>query len=464
MSPQDTVERALALSKADGCMVRVIERSETNLRWANSTVTTNGEMRSRRLAVISVVDGGSGAAVGTVERSAVTAEDLEELVRASEEAARASGPAEDAVPLVTPREDQPGSAGWADAPDTTTVAVFDAFAPALGEAFARSRAADQQLFGYAEHVMESVYLGSSTGLRLRHDQPTGTVELSAKSTDRTRSAWTAVATRDFTDVDVAALDSGLVQRLRWARRRIDLPAGRYETVLPPTAVADFMSLLYVYATDARRNDEGRGVFSRAGGGSRVGERLSELPLTLRSDPTAPGLQCAPFVHTSASGMVASVFDNGLPVGATEWMADGTLRELVRTRHWAERTGAVATPMVDNLVLELPGATATEADLVAGTDRGLLLTCLTYIRLVDLPTMLLTGLTRDGVYLVEGGEVVGAVNNFRFNESPVQLLGRMTEVGRPQRCIGRDINEYFSRTSMPAVRVPDFNMSTVSRAS
>jgi predicted Zn-dependent protease len=103
-------------------------------------------------------------------------------------------------------------------------------------------------------------------------------------------------------------------------------------------------------------------------------------------------------------------------------------------------------------------------MVARTERGLLLTCLWYIREVDPATMLLTGLTRDGVYVVENGEVVGAANNFRFNESPVDLLDRATEVGASTRALGREFGEYLNRTRMPPLRVPDFNMSTVSRAS
>ena len=76
---------------------------------------------------------------------------------------------------------------------------------------------------------------------------------------------------------------------------------------------------------------------------------------------------------------------------------------------------------------------------------------------------MTGLTRDGVYLVEGGEVVGAVSNFRFNESPVDLLGRLVEVGAPTRCLPRESSDWFTRTAMPMVRVSDFNMSSLSAA-
>ncbi len=110
------------------------------------------------------------------------------------------------------------------------------------------------------------------------------------------------------------------------------------------------------------------------------------------------------------------------------------------------------------------AAPTLEEMIARTERGLLVTCLWYIREVDPATLLLTGLTRDGVYLVENGEVVGAVNNFRFNESPVDLLGRITEVGRTERCLPREWGDWFTRAAMPPVRVADFNMSSVSQAS
>ena len=150
--------------------------------------------------------------------------------------------------------------------------------------------------------------------------------------------------------------------------------------------------------------------------------------------------------------------------AVEWISGGVLANLIRPRAWALKTTAPATATVDNLVLELPGATASLDEMVAGTERGLLLTTLWYIREVDPQTLLLTGLTRDGVFLVEGGEVTGAVNNFRFNESPVDLLGRITQAGRTERTLPREWNDWFTRAAMPTVRVPDFNMSTVSQAS
>ncbi|MFF4321747.1 metallopeptidase TldD-related protein [Streptomyces sp. NPDC001568] len=455
--PHEIVERALELSTADGCVVIADEESSANLRWAGNALTTNGVTRGRTLTVIATVDGKEGTASGVVSRSAVTAADLEPLVRAAEAAARGAGPAEDARPLVT---GTPASPDFTDAPAETSSAVFADFAPALGEAFARARAGGRELYGFANHELVSTYVGTSTGLRLRHDQPNGTLEVNAKSPDRLRSAWAGRSTRDFKDVDPTVLDAELAVRLGWAERKVELPAGRYETLLPPTAVADLL-IYQMWSAAARDAVEGRTVFSKPGGGTRLGERLSPLPLTLRSDPHAPGLESAPFVIAHSSGDDASVFDNGLPVPPTEWIAEGELKRLTTTRHSAALTGLDLSPGFGNLILDGGGEKSLE-EMVAGTSRGLLLTCLWYIREVDPATLLLTGLTRDGVYLVEDGQVVGEVNNFRFNESPVDLLSRATEAGRTEKTLPREWGDWFTRAAMPALRIPDFNMSSVSK--
>ncbi|OON74031.1 metallopeptidase TldD-related protein [Streptomyces tsukubensis] len=458
--PYEIVERALELSVADGCVVIAEEESSANLRWARNSLTTNGVTRGRTLTVVATVGGAEGTASGVVSRSGVTGAELESLVRAAEEAARGAGPAEDGGPLVAPAQSLPVSADFTDAPGETTSAVFDAFAPALGDSFARASAGGRELYGFASHELTSTYLGTSTGLRLRHDQPSGTLELNAKSPDGSRSAWAGRATRDFKDVDPAALDAELATRLGWAERRVELPAGRYETLLPPTAVADLL-IYQLWSSGARDAVEGRTVFSSPGGATRLGERLATLPLTLRSDPSEPGLESAPFVVAHSSGGDSSVFDNGLPVGPTDWISGGELSRLVTTRHTAALTGLPVAPSGGNLVLDGGGDRSLE-EMVAGTERGLLLTCLWYIREVDPATLLLTGLTRDGVHLVENGEVTGVVNNFRFNESPVDLLGRATEAGRTERTLPREWGDYFTRAAMPALRVPDFHMSSVSQ--
>ena len=219
-----------------------------------------------------------------------------------------------------------------------------------------------------------------------------------------------------------------------------------------------------WSAGARTSADGQTIFSKPGGGTRIGEQMVNAGVRLHSDPSYAGLECAPFVITGGSSDRTSVYDNGVPLGPTDWISDGRLTALMQTRHTADLMGQPTTPAIDNLVLDIEGSSGTEADLVAGMDDGLLLTCMWYIREVDPQTMLLTGLTRDGVYRVEGGEITGAVNNFRFNESPIDLLRRYTHASQTELSFSREWgDEFFSRTATPALRVPDFNMSSVSQA-
>jgi predicted Zn-dependent protease len=300
-------------------------------------------------------------------------------------------------------------------------------------------------------------------LRLRDVQSDGRLELTGRSESGDRSAWAGMRSADAAGMDVAALERDVQQRLDWSRRRFEVEAGRYETILPPAAVADLMVEAYweMGALDAH---EGRTVYSRAGGGTKVGTQVADRGLTLRSDPVMPGLECTPFVTAAASSRLSSVFDNGLPLGPVDWIRDGVLTSLLQTRHSAERTGLGVTPYVHNLELTSANGSGSVEDLIASTERGLLLTCLWYIREVDPQTLLLTGLTRDGVFLVENGEIAGAVTNFRFNESPLGMLGRLTGTSSSEDTLAREFGDYFTRTRMPALRVADFNMSSVSQAS
>jgi predicted Zn-dependent protease len=470
-TPQDTVERALAAARAGSPTVVIADESSTaNLRWAGNTLTTNGVAASRSLTVISFdrrADGTAG--VGVVARSGVTSDQVDDLVREAEKAAAEASAAEDEADLLTSETSyRSESSSWSSPPSATDFGVFRSFSARLGETLRSAEAAGRKLYGFAEHEVTSTFLGTSTGIRARHDQPAGRLELNAKSADLARSAWAGVATRDFTDVDVTDVDAGLARRLSWQSRRVELPAGRYETLLPPTAVADMLTYMY-WSAGARDAGEGRTVFSRSGAGSgepgtRVGERLSPVPLDLFSDPSYPGLECSPFVVAHASGRDSSVFDNGLPSPRASWLSAGVLSALHSSRYSAGLAGLPVTPAVDNLILSAPDASASLEQMIASTERGLLLTCLWYIRVVDPQTLLLTGLTRDGVYLVEQGEVVGAVNNFRYNESPVGMLSRVLEVGATEKTLPREWGDYFNRAAMPPLRVEAFNMSSVSQAS
>ncbi len=451
------VERALAASKADEAIVIVTDAHDASLRWAGNSMTTNGSSISRDWAVISVFrDGPNTARVGSISSTSVDPTEIEAVVRASEQAARTAAPARDAMPLLEPTDDD--TATWDQAPGATEIAVFTGLARELSTGFDGT----DRLYGFAHHQVHTTWLGTSTGIRRRFSQPTGSVEINGKRGEGKdlASAWVGVGTADFTDVDTPGLLAELSRRLDWSKRRIELPAGRYETLLPPSSVADLMIYL-AWSMEGRGAHEGHTAFSRAGG-TRVGERLSDIALTLFSDPNASGLEYRPFVATPSSSESLSVFDNGLSAQRVDWISDGVIESLVYPRATAAEFSAPATVPGENLLLT-GGGDASLDDMIARTERGLLLTCLWYIREVDPATLLLTGLTRDGVYLVEDGQVTGAVNNFRFNESPLDLLRRVSEAGATEITLPREWKDWFTRTAMPPLRIPDFHMSSVSQA-
>ena len=476
-APQDLVERALELSSADGCVVIADAVSDANLRWANNTLTTNGVTRHDQLTVIAMV----GSSVGVVSQSGVTGDGVEALVRAAEDAARTAPAAEDAQPLVGGDAGGAGNTGSAGGAGNTAAVRSDS--PAGGKDRRPRRPSGCSVVWSRRSARSSLgpkrpaKFSSATPIT-RCAPPTwprrpapdsGTTNQPGTSSSmpnprisagRRGRGWRRPTSVTSTQPHLAA---DLSRRLGWAERQIDLAPGRYETILPPSAVADLMIYLY-WSAGARDAFDGRTVFSRPGGGTRVGEQLAKTAVTLRSDPAAPALHCAPFVVAHESGGARSVFDNGLPLAPTAWIQDGVLASLVQTRHSAALTGLAATPYIDNLMMDGPGGATSLDDLVAGSRRALLLTCLWYIREVDPQTLLLTGLTRDGVYLVEDGEVVGAVNNFRFNESPVDLLDRIIDSGPSVRTLPREWSDYFTRAAMPPLRVDGFNMSSVSQAS
>ncbi|MGD1110491.1 MAG: TldD/PmbA family protein [Mycobacterium sp.] len=455
ITPQHVVnivlQEAAKLGRADETMVLVTEKVEATLRWAGNSMTTNGVTVSRSTTVISIVRKGDSASIGTVVSAEVDPRVIPGLVAASQDAARAAPEAGDAAPLLA---DTGAPADW-DAPVAGTGAeVFADVAAALSWGF---RGTDR-LYGFAHHSVSTTFLASSTGLRRRFTQPAGAVEINGKRGDA--SAWAGIGTPDFVDVPTDLMLEDLSMRLDWAKRTVELPAGRYETIMPPSAVSDMMIYLG-WSMGGRGAQEGRTALSAPGGGTRVGERLTDLPLTLFSDPMAPGLACTPFVAVSSSSETASVFDNGMEISQVDWIRNGVINALAYPRAIAAKFDAKVAVAADTLVMT--GGTAELADMIAGTERGLLLTTLWYIREVDPTTLLLTGLTRDGVYLIEDGEVTAAVNNFRFNESPLDLLRRATEAGASEKTLPREWGDWATRAAMPSLRIPDFHMSSVSQA-
>ena len=327
----EVIDVALAASRTAHCVVRVEDNSEADLRFAVNTSTTNGVRRGRRITVIAFDEHDGGVAAGSATRSGDV--DVADLVREAEASATSGRPSTDAAAFVDGSVDSE----FDESPAQTDLSALTGVLAELPGAFERAHLSGIVLSGYAEHSMVTTYLASSSGFRRRHVQPTGSIQMVARSVDGGKSAWVGQGSPNFADVTVRTFEEELRRRLAWAQHAVELPAGRYEVVLPPSAVADLM--IYLYSTmNGQDAEDGRTVFSTPGGATRVGDTLASLPFTLRSDPRDATLACAPFVATSASASHVSVFDNGADLAPTTWINQGVLEQLMYHRAGAAHSG------------------------------------------------------------------------------------------------------------------------------
>jgi predicted Zn-dependent protease len=452
--PQELIDRVLDLARARDnvidCVVLVECSSGANLRWANSTLTTNGSRRSLDLTIVLYYGTTSGVALGLASRSSnhFDQNSIRSMLDQAEAAARAAGPSPETADLA--RGVVVGD--YEGDPLSTDSGIFAAVAPQLGDLFARDTTA---YYGFAAHSILSTYASSLSGLRVRTDALDGYLELNGRRSGL--SAWVGRPSRAF-DFDLSDLASELSRKLKCQEKVIDVAPGRHSVVLEPAAVADLTGYL-AYSLSGREAAEGRSVFSKAGG-TRIGERLCALPLNLYSDPAYAGLEVPDVVLDVTSSSTSSPFDVGQRLGRVDWISNGVLANLETTRYTARAFDLAHAPSASNLILEVEGARGGSTNLVAGLEHGLLVTCLWYIREVDPETLLVTGLTRDGVYVVEDGEIVGSSRNFRFNESPVGMLERVRGAGATMPALPRELAGDMSDLAVPALLVDEFNLSSV----
>jgi predicted Zn-dependent protease len=306
--------------------------------------------------------------------------------------------------------------------------------------------------GLVHRVAGAGAVANSAGLFGYHASTTAVHTLTVRTPDGKGSGWGGTAHNDWTRATGSpVLAARAVRKAHGTRDAAPLEPGKYTVLLEPTAAGNLLSLL-AFSLNARNADEGRSFFSKRGGGNRLGEKIVDERVTLLSDPQDSDLLTSPF-----NG-------EGLPVGRTVWIENGVLKSLAYDRFWADKQGVKPTPFAGGFRLESAGAAATVEELIKGVERGLLVTRFWYIRPVDQRTLLYTGITRDGVFLIEHGEVSHAVNNFRFNESPVAMLNNLVAVGRPERVSSSESGDVGG----PAVVVPplvvrDFSFTSVSEA-
>jgi predicted Zn-dependent protease len=408
-------DRILSYSSAPECEVW-LEASQTgNTRFAANDVTTSGSSRDLAIAIVSRGNGRSG----TVRVNDTDAAALKTAVTRSEEIMAAANVDPEWVEGL-PAQEYPEIRAFHEKTSSAGAAERKAGVQAALE-LARSK--NLNTSGYSETATRWSAVATKKGNFGFFRSTSSEFSTTMRTADGSGSGWAGVDSPDFAAIPAAELARRAARKAESSAKPRELEPGRYTTVLEPRAVADLLGNL-AGALTRRTADEGRSFFAKPGGGNRIGEKVFSESVTIRSDPFDPRVPGRPWIggvggaFLGFGGFAGAAFA-GLPVRKVTWIEKGVLKNLTVDRYWAKKSSAEPLPFPGGLVME--GGSGTVDDLVAGTDRGLLVTRFWYIRTVNPQTTQVTGLTRDGVWLIEKGKVVGAVNNFRFNDSPANLL-------------------------------------------
>jgi predicted Zn-dependent protease len=432
-------DRVLAMSTAEQTRVAIASTWSGNTRFADASITTSGGVTNTSLTVTVAIGKRQASSTTNVLDDAA----LKRTVDLAIQLARLSPEDPELLPELGPQTYQTVNAFVEATADLDPEARASAVRRTVAAATAAGKPAGQIFTaGYLEANARAVAVATSNGLFAYHRSTDADYSVTARTPDGTGSGWAHSGARDWNAIDAAAVGRIAAQKAVASRNPQTIDPGLYTAVLEPQAVNDLIPLLG-NALAARNADEGRSPFSKAGGGNRIGEKVADERVTLYSDPMDRGLLGLPF-------------DNqGLPIGRTVWIEKGILKNLAYTRFWAQKQGKVPTGNALAGGLALTGGTKSTEEIIAGCTRGILVTHFFYIRALDPRTVLQTGLTRDGAFLIENGKITRALKNFRWNESPLLMLNRLEDIGRAEPVEAGRL--------MPALRVRDFNFTSLSDA-
>ena len=426
-------DRIIRLSRADEIQVTLNDGDEKNIRFADNRITTSGSTNDLAVRVTSAF----GKRTAVTSTNDITDEGLERAVRQSESLARLAPENPEKMPLLGPQSYASSSAWFA----TTANATAETRAQAAGIAVdAARRAGDLTVAGLLVTNAGMTAIGNSKGLFAY--RPSTSVDFSetVRTTDGTGSGWAGANHPDLAAIDFKHVSDTAIQKARASRHPRPIEPGEYTVILEPQAAADLISLMD-NAFDSRSAEEGRSAFAKPGGGTRVGEKIVDERVTMISDPSDPQLLGAPFDG------------EGMPLGRQVWIENGVLKSLYSSRFWAQKQGREPTGNASSL--KMLGGDQTLEQIIATTERGVLVTRFWYIRPVNPRTLLYTGLTRDGTFWIENGKIARSINNMRFNESPLFLLRDLDAIGEAVRVSNGVV--------MPSLRVRNFTFSSLSDA-
>ena len=429
------LEKVVGLSQADECTATLTGSSEGNIRFARNNVSTSGEVSNAELGVQVAF----GRRVGTATINEFDDEALERVVRRAEDLARLAPENSEFMPAIGPQEYRPSPTF-----SESTAAIDPEFrARVAADSITPCREEDLVAAGFLEDGQSFTAFANSNGNFGYQRGTSFDYTCTVRTEDGQGSGWVGRSLRHASEFDAGRDVAVAMRKASASAGARALEPGKYTVILEPAAVAGLVSFMMRFF-DARSADEGRSFLSKRGGGNRLGEQLFDQRVNVVADPWNEDVPVMPWDG------------EGLPRERMPIIEDGKVAALNYSRYWAQEQGQRAVGSPGNLIMS--GGDASTAELIAGTDRGVLVTRTWYIRMVDPQTVLLTGLTRDGTFYIEDGQIRYPVKNFRFNESPVIMLNNIDELGRPVR-----VGEGWMSMMLPPMRLRDFTFTSLSDA-
>jgi len=433
-------DKVLSFAKADHTRVNITSGITGFTRTAINRITTAGETNDVSVRIMSVF----GKRVASVDTNRLDDASLQRAVRDAESLARIAPENPEYLPELGEQKYLDVDGYYASTGDLTTESR--ARAASLG-----IKAASDSKFiaaGFIDVSAGSEAVATSNRLFGYYSRTAVASTLTIRTPDGLSSGWGGDEGADWNTIESERIAQDALRKCRDWRGKTALEPGKYEVVLEPTAVGMLMTRV-MGAFDARQADEGRSVFSKRGGGNRVGEKLFDERVTIVSSPTEKNAESSPFTNA------------GQPVQREAWVENGVLKSLAYSRFWAMKQGVAPKAGPSNFIMS--GGDASLEDLIKSVNRGVLITRFWYIRGLNPRIISFTGLTRDGTFLIENGKIARPVTNFRFNQSLSELLANVEMLGRPTRVSADESSETGTPVVVPPLKVRDFVLSSVSDA-
>jgi predicted Zn-dependent protease len=443
---KNIIDQVIGYSKLPGCEVSVQWTEDDFIRFANNGITTSGYRVTQQISITSTT---ADKRSGNAAVSELSAEALRKGVKQAEDLAKIARPNPEDMPAL-PAQNYPRLNNF---DDYTGSARGDVMVPHVKAVVDGALKNKLVAAGFIQRSANAVGIGNKAGLFGYHTYTDSSFSHTMRNQEGTSSGWATQSSVSLKDLNGEAQAKVAIEKCLRGVNRKKLDPGKYTVIMEPAAVADLMGWLG-FAFGARDAEQGQSFLSKpsegAGQGKGVGatylgEKMFPEIITFRSDPFHPKLASTPWGPSL------------LPNEKISWIEKGVVQNLSYDRFWAQKAGKKPTPDAVNLVLD--GQDNSLNDLIASVDRGLLVTRLWYIRIVQPKTWQLTGLTRDGVFLIENGKVTDPVTNFRWNESPAEVLQRTTKLTQPVRVTNVETGSNMA----PALITTDFNMTSVSDA-